>query len=51
MYYKTENGVVPDVIELTFTSSENIIYDKNLTLPNVLDMPNNPNDLEFHIDF
>lgn len=42
---------MPDVLELTFSSSLNISYDKNLTLPNLLDMPNNPKDLEFSITF
>lgn len=51
MYYKTPNGIIPDVLELTFTSSENIEYDKSLELPNILDMPNNPNDFEFKVTF
>jgi len=51
MYYKTPNGIIPDVLELTFTSSENIEYDKSLELPNMLDMPNNPNDFEFKVTF
>lgn len=51
MYYKTNNGAMPDVLELTFSSSHNISYEKNLTLPNLLDMPNNPKDLEFSITF
>lgn len=51
MYYKTPNGIIPDVLELTFTSSDNIEYDKSLELPNMLDMPNNPNDFEFKVTF
>lgn len=50
-YYKTENGVVPDILELSFTSSRNIAYNINLNLPHILDMPNNPNDLDFEIKF
>ena len=47
-YYKTENGPIPDVFEMTFTSSKNI---KNLfvEIPNRLDMPNNPNDEQFQL--
>lgn len=51
MYYKTDTNAIPDVLELTFTSSSNIVYDKNLFLPHSLDMPNNVNDLEFLISF
>lgn len=49
-YYQTNNGNVPDVIELSFTSSD-VEYDKTIRLPNDLDMPNNPNDAEFRIEF
>lgn len=49
-YYKTPNGPVPDIFELTFTSSKNI---KNsfVQIPNSLDMPNNPNDEQFEISY
>jgi hypothetical protein len=50
-YYKTDTGCVPDILELTFTSSSNIKLEKNITLPNSLDMPNNPEDEEFKINF
>lgn len=50
-YYKTENGAVLSVVELSFSSSQNILYNENLELPHVLDMPNNPNDNEFKIKF
>jgi len=50
-YYKTEKGPVPDILELTFTSNSNIIYNADRTLPHVLDMPNNPEDSEFKIEF
>lgn len=50
-YFKTENGAIPDILELTFSSSNNITYDKNLILPNRLDAPNNPHDLDFKLIF
>lgn len=51
MYYKTPDGILPDVLELTFTSSANIQFDPDLALPNQLDMPNNPNDDVFSVLF
>ena len=42
---------VPSVIELTFTSSPNISYKRNIKLPNVLDMPNCPERDDFAIVF
>lgn len=50
-YYKTDNGNIPDILELSFTSSTNVKYDTRLQLPNRLDMPNNPNDEDFRICF
>ena len=50
-YYKTDNGCVPDILELTFTSSPNISLVRDITLPNKLDMPNNPKEEEFKILF
>ena len=50
-YYKTDTGCVPDILELTFTSSSNIKLEKIIALPNSLDMPNNPEDEEFKIIF
>lgn len=51
-YYITEDQFyVPDVIELSFTSSNNILYNENIELPHILDMPNNPSDDEFKIFF
>ena len=50
-YYKTDNGCVPDILELTFTSSPNINLGRSITLPNKLDMPNNPKEEEFKILF
>lgn len=49
-YYKTPNGPVPDIFELTFSSSKNI---KNsfVEIPNILDMPNNPSDEQFKITY
>lgn len=52
MYFITDDGFIPDVIELSFSSSrENTVFNENVTLPHVLDMPNNPNDDELKITF
>lgn len=50
-YYIDGSRVIPDILELTFSSGSNIIYDPVLTLPHTLDMTNNPADQEFHISF
>jgi len=50
-YYKTNTGSVPDILELTFTASSNTTLEKNIILPNKLDMPNNPESEEFKILF
>ena len=50
-YYKTDDGCIPDILELSFTSSPNIILAKDTTMPNKLDMPNNPDGEEFKILF
>jgi FkbM family methyltransferase len=49
---KDTNVFVPNVIELTFSSSkENTMLKRNVDLPHLLDMPNNPNDGDFMIRF
>lgn len=50
-YYKTDNGAVPDILELTFTSGDNIIFVDNYATPHKLDQRNNPQDQEFQIAF
>jgi hypothetical protein len=50
-YYKTEQGCIPDVIELTFTSSDNVVLDDNIKLPHKLDMSNRPGGEDFKITF
>lgn len=50
-YYKTNNTAVPDILELTFTSSDNISVDPDLTLPHKLDQENNPHHRDFAITF
>ena len=50
-YYITDTGCVPDVVELSFSASDNVIYDKNIQLPHALDMPNCPDREEFKILF
>jgi hypothetical protein len=51
MYYKTPNGIIPDVLELTFTGSKNINFDPELRLPHILDMSNDHNIEDFKIIF
>lgn len=46
-YYQTESGDVPDVLELTFSSGNNMRLNRSLTLPHLLDQPNNPDNQEF----
>lgn len=51
-YFKvSDTGAIPNVIELSFTSSRNIVFNSSLILPNRLDMPNNPNDTDFVVTF
>jgi hypothetical protein len=50
MYFETPNGFLPSVVELTFSSSDNLIY-KEVDLPNKLDMPNCPDREDFKIYF
>jgi hypothetical protein len=46
-----ENQFVPFVLELSFTSSDNIKLKKNIFFPNSLDMPNCPEREDFTIVF
>lgn len=51
-YFKVgDDGFAPDVIELSFSSSNNIALDPSLMLPHKLDMPNNPKDTDFVVTF
>jgi hypothetical protein len=50
-YYKTEQGCIPDVIELTFTSSDNVTLDDDIKFPHKLDMSNRPAGEDFQIVF
>jgi hypothetical protein len=50
-YYITDTGCIPDIVELSFSASDNLIYDKNIQLPHTLDMPNCPDREEFKIYF
>lgn len=50
-YYKTDTTNIPDTIELTFSSSKNILFNPDIVLPHLLDMPNNPDDFDFKITF
>jgi hypothetical protein len=50
-YYKREHDCILSVVELTFSSSENVFYNEQIKFPHNLDMTNNPNDNEFEIVF
>lgn len=55
MYYKVGEGPeqqnIPDVFELVFSSSSNVSWEKEIRLPHLFDMPNNPLDTDFQINF
>ena len=55
MYYKVGEGPeqqnIPDVFELVFLSSSNVSWEKDIRLPHLFDMPNNPLDTDFQINF
>jgi hypothetical protein len=46
-YYKKDDLLIPDILELTFTSSDNIMYDESITLPHNLDQSNDPIGVDF----
>jgi hypothetical protein len=46
-YYKKDDLLIPDILELTFTSSQNIMYDESITLPHNLDQSNDPTGVDF----
>jgi hypothetical protein len=50
-YFNTDNGSIPSVVELTFSSSYNVSLNNRISLPNILDMPNNPNGEEIQLIF
>lgn len=50
-YYINGQECIPDVIELSFTSSDNITLDESIILPHILDMPNISDRDEFKITF
>jgi len=50
-YFITDNGCIPDVIELTFSSSDNLVLDEAIKFPHPLDMPNMSEREEFEISF
>lgn len=47
----TDDLFVPDVIEVSLTSSSNIKFNPDLVLPHSLDMPNNPQGENFMVTF
>jgi hypothetical protein len=50
-YINREGQYIPDVVELSFSSSDNISYSNSISLPNKLDMPNNPTGEDFMLFF
>jgi hypothetical protein len=50
-YIETPTEIIPDCLELTFTSSNNIEYKKHIALPHTLDMPNEVSRLDIPIVF
>lgn len=50
-YLKGDTFNVPTVLELSFSSSDNKELREEISLPNPLDMPNNPVEPQFRIDF
>jgi hypothetical protein len=50
-YIITDNGYIPTVLELTFSSSRDNTKLTTVELPNCLDMPNNPDEEDFTIRF
>lgn len=50
-YYDQYGVITPNVLELTFTSSYNTVLKRGLTLPHRLDMPCNPDGLDFSAQF
>lgn len=50
-YLLAPNSAVPSNLELTFGRGLNATIDPNLTLPHLLDTPNNPLDQDFKIRF
>lgn len=50
-YLKTDQGIIPTVIEISFSSSNDLEYREDIHLPHILDMPNNILDDDFRIIF
>lgn len=49
-YYNSPQGIIPTVIEVSFTSSNNVTLE-DVTLPHELDSPNNPQAPECKLSF
>jgi hypothetical protein len=50
-YWKTDPVYTPTVFELTLGRGKDCVYDPNLSLPQLLDQPNNVGDSDFSIRF
>lgn len=50
-YIMPDKTIIPSVLELTFSSSDNIYYDENIQLPHKLDMPNKVGEFDFKMTF
>lgn len=47
-YIQTQDHYIPNVLELSFSASDNCVLDRTLTLPHNLDQLNNPEGLAFY---
>jgi hypothetical protein len=50
-YLITPYGIIPTTLEITFSSSNNLVYDTLLSLPHRLDMPNNPLNDQIEVNY
>lgn len=50
-YIKVDSKNIPSVVELSFSSSDNLAYDANIKLPHKLDMRNKIDEIDFYIQF
>lgn len=46
-----EEKIIPSVVELSFSSSDNVFYDEDIKLPHKLDMRNKVDEIDFNIIF
>lgn len=46
-----DEKIIPSVVELSFSSSDNVFYDEDIKLPHKLDMRNKIDEIDFNIIF